>query len=531
MPLRKLRLLIVIMSLMIFLSSSSFFLYEHLSSQINNNKYTNSQFTYALKKGYKVALLKEVKKASYGSDYWLITHQELAKTVNSSAFKLGWWNQELATITSNKKYINVAIMWFKQAIRLRSQEAIVALAQLYFNLGEVVQAKETLGLLSSLSVVNKSQIDGLILQVKVAIYLGDINRAKLLVKSKQFKAINSQNMGSLVTDIQKFNVLGDTPVISTTQSKPLSTSCTSSVQLFATNISHLKHLELLIDTFQSQHVLAPFICLPTPKYISKQVVGCLAEKKHAISCNEAHWRAVTKQVNTRHVGLMLGEGGANVHLGILYFDHNDNVEVFSHELSHLLGFVDEYPLVKGHVKCQGPQRKSFSHNVAVLNKYYQGERQKIRSKILANVAWASLIKESTPILQQDFNGNSDNKTWLLGTPISYQAQVGVYIAESCNKVGQNNSLLMEIPSAPLYAAFKPLNRRTQLKYFANTFPDEYLTLLKENPKVYQMPSFHYNIALALYNQGKVKEAKYWLIKAAQWEKTPLRKSIILQGDF
>ena len=76
-----------------------------------------------------------------------------------------------------------------------------------------------------------------------------------------------------------------------------------------------------------------------------------------------------------------------------------------------------------------------------------------------------------------------------------------------------------------------MSRRTQLRYFANDFPKEYLTLIKENPSDYFMPSFHYNIALALYQQGEVSNAKYWLSQAAQWENNLMRKARVLKGEL
>ena len=514
---------------MTFLSSSSFFLHEYLSSRINDNNYTQAQLTYAVNKNYDAALLKESKKFSYGSDDWQIIHRKLARTISDSALILGQWNQNLVKKTSSEEYTHLAIMWFKQAIRLGSQEATVALAQLYFDRGDIVQSQKTLVLLSNLSTENKSQLAAQNLHINLAIHLGDINAVKLLVESDIFKVVSSNKSDYLLTEIKRYNVLGDAPKISSTQPMLPSISCITSVQLFATNLSHLRHLERLIDSFQSQQVLSPFICLPTPQYISKHNVECLAETKQAISCNEARWQVIAQQVDTRHIGLMLDEGGANVHLGIVYFDQDDNAEVFSHELSHLLGFVDEYPLAKGHIKCQAVQEAPFSHNIAVLHQYYQGEKQAVRERILSDVAWAHHIKESTPILQADIEGG--HKRWLLGTPAAYKTQVGIHLAESCQKAEQQNHQLIKISSAPLYAAFKPLSQGTQLKYFANSFPAEYLTMLKESPEVYRMPSFHYNIALALYNQGKIIDAKYWLAQSAKWETIALRKSNILKGNF
>jgi hypothetical protein len=46
-----------------------------------------------------------------------------------------------------------------------------------------------------------------------------------------------------------------------------------------------------------------------------------------------------------------------------------------------------------------------------------------------------------------------------------------------------------------------------------------------------MPSFHYNIALAYYQQNNIEQAKYWLGKAVSWESDDSREKKIRQGDF
>jgi hypothetical protein len=83
-------------------------------------------------------------------------------------------------------------------------------------------------------------------------------------------------------------------------------------------------------------------------------------------------------VTTRYIAIMLPKGGANVHFGMLYFDAKDSIDVIEHEISHLLGFVDEYPLGKGHSKCRTSQQQISAQNIAVLQNGYQGERSAIR---------------------------------------------------------------------------------------------------------------------------------------------------------
>jgi len=56
-----------------------------------------------------------------------------------------------------------------------------------------------------------------------------------------------------------------------------------------------------------------------------------------------------------------------------------------------------------------------------------------------------------------------------------------------------------------------------------------------------MPSFHYNIALAYFQQssfqqsnsqqGNIEQANYWLEQAAKWEQDDNRRKKVRQGKF
>ena len=513
------------------------YLSEYLSDIIQKNRYSQAQFSYALKNNNITALTIQVNKAQRGSQLWLSSNKVLAKSQSTAAFKLGNWYWHLANKSPKQAAIITAELWFKQAIRLGSEQAIVTLAQLYFNQGEPSQAKALLKQFTSNPAANNLAMTALILRIKIAIYLGDSTLVNKLVASTQFQLAQGKEAKDLLTDIYQFGILvnddntdyartaGD---ISDQDRTPA--TCITSLQLFATNLTHLKHLEQLINHFKTQQALAQFVCLPKPNYISRMQLDCTSDIKQAISCDEARWQKIADKVSTRHIGLMLAEGRANVHLGILYFDAKDSVDVFSHEVSHLVGFVDEYPLVKGHDKCQTVQGKPFAHNIVVLGKFYQGEQEKLRKQLLKKVPWADLIKTSTPILQASLDNSGKHQGWRLGTPVEFNEQIGLYPAETCQLATAQQPQSVK-RSTDVYSAFKPLNRRTKLRYFASDFPTEYIAMLKAKPSQYLMPSFHYNIALALYQQGKLVRAKHWLRQAGRWEASRLRKARILKGGF
>lgn len=520
---------------MTFLSSSSFFLSTYLTEQLSNDDYRKGQLAFALKHNHIIALVIEEKKTAVGSSQWLTLNRELAKNQIIAALKLGHWYQQAATQESNLMLTNKTIMWFEQAIRLGSQKAQLLLAQFYYGQGQVVKSQRTLASLPDKLSDKDLAKAVLLLRINIVIELGDVELVKILVNSNEFIFTNTKAQ-RLLSDIEKYSVIGKQQVfVDKVNSKDINSvenpsTCLTSLQLFATNLSHLNHIDELIKDFKVQQPLAKYVCFSTPRYISIKHLDCLAQAGEAITCDESRWQSIMKEVNTRHIGLMLKEGGANVHLGILYFDTKDSSDVFSHEVSHLLGFVDEYSLIKGHDKCQGVQQEVFSHNIAVLNRYYHGEKKEVRASVLDNIPWAESINADTPILQAMHSGIRDTKYWRLGTPIKYQNAVGVYLSESCQKnTDIDNSTLPNVELA--YSSFKPLNRHTQLRYFENDFPKEYLTMLERKPSDFLMPSFHYNIALSLHQQGHLSKVKYWIDNAAKWEDDVVRKLKVLKGTF
>ncbi len=523
----------LVMSLMVLLPSSSFFLSSYLTQLITTKEHNQYQLYYAVKKNNVAALNFSVEHEPIGSKRWLELITQLAKTQGEAAYYLGDWYvkkaEDISPIEKADAARNKAKMWFEQAIRLNSftakRKAQLALAALHFKQNNFLSAQTLLNATENLTgeSLNNESIDAFILQINIAIALGHTEVVAHKVIEGQNILLQTAAGRLLLNDIKRFRVFSlafeKNHAIISNIDKHNKTTCASSLQLFATRLKHLKQLEKLQLKFADKP-LARFICLARPRYLPKIAVKCNDVSENAIQCNESDWQAVAGSVESRHIGLMVEKGGANVHLGIMYLDSQDSVDVFSHEISHLLGFVDEYPLTKLHKKCQQPQLQPFSHNIVVLNKTYYGEQKKVRQQILKTIPWARHISEHTPILQKEIG---KKQTWRLGTPKSNKDRVGIFIAESCDNADMENRRD--------FIAYKPVDKRTQLRYFTSDFPKEYLTLLNEQPSHFLMPSYHYNMALALFQQGTTSEAKYWLEQAALWEDEPKRRAIIRQGGL
>ena len=513
------------------LSTSSFFLPDFLTHIIEENEHTASQLSFALSRDNEAALLISLQQSKYGSDHW----QKLAKKLAKTNGKISY---ELADFLMNNKHqddtvslqSDQAILWYQQAIRLNYGKASIALAELFFRQDKPYEAQKLLAKFEVMTLSpyqrNGDSLAAIILLTKIAISIGNVELVKSLHK-KFSTLLQTDEMGiSLLSAIEKYQILS-TVNETAGNSENYEAICPNSIQMFATNLIHLQHAESLVGQFKKQP-LNDAVCFTPIRYIPLSFLSCSLSKKSAILCDESKFDKVAESITSRYIAVMLPKGGANVHFGVLYFDAQDNIDVVEHEISHLLGFIDEYPLVKGHVKCRASQEKIFSQNVTVLKTRYKGERSAIRAKVLKQIAWAEQVKESTPILHSNQLNLRDGRLqksqyWQLGTPKGFEQDVGLFRAETCDSNSDTQQGFI--------SAFKPLSSRTKLQYNALEFPQEYITLIQQNSAQFLMPSFHYNIALAYYQQGNLTQSKRWLKQAASWENEESRRVKVRKGDF
>ena len=490
---------------------SSFFLAQYLTKQIVTGEHTQAQLDFALKQNNEAALLYAWQQTKKPSRSWLLLAKKLAKTHSEAAYQLALFYQTRHSMTQ-------AVTWYQQAIRLKYPPAFVALAQLYFEQDNLLQADEVLAILPK-GYTESTAIAVQALKINLALNRGHINVVRQSV-AEFGKSFESNPQGRLLlAQINKYQVLS---VKANNSQIP---ACNNSIQLFATSFSHLQRLEYLIKGVE-QYALNQYVCFSPVRYIAINALACTAESTQAIQCNEQHWQHLAERTNTRFVGALLPQGGANVHFGALYIDANDDIDVFVHEISHLLGFVDEYPLAKAHGACAGIQQQAFSENIAVLANTYQGNRADIRAKVLQQLAWGKQIKKSTPILQLIKGHSLLVQQWKLGTPKQFEHEIGVFNAQTC--ANSSNDTLSE---ESRFKAYKPLVKPTKMQFFSLDFPKEYASFLQKESFEFLMPSFHYNIALAQFQQGNLEQAKYWLKQAAMWESEQGRREKILQGNF
>ncbi|WP_143314030.1 hypothetical protein [Colwellia sp. UCD-KL20] len=453
---------------------------QYITSRIALNDISEAEVSYGIKKRIRKAVQYRFLMVEEQSNEWFYLAKILAQEDKNIAF-------DLAIIYHLENDVTQAIYWYEQAVFLKHEKALVELIDLYIDEGDLLKAKALL-----LTQKNSDALDKLI---DVTITLGDLQLLDELLP-----LIESPQQNTLINDIQQYQISKNDDIDLINQQANNPNKCRNSIQLFATNLANLHKLDALITSVQ-QHPISRYFCFNRPRYISIEQLNCSYDTEKAIQCRETVWSQLHPEVNTRYLGLMLTKGGANVNNGILYLDELDDKKVFIHELSHLLGFVDEYPLPSHHKICQKPQTSIFSHNISILKPYYEGSKEEVLTLLAKQIPWFDLIDKTTPLMQQ-----VDNK-WKIGTPKSYlfnhSQEIGLFTAETC----QNNST----------QAFKPTRIKNSLRYYEEPFIELYLHLLNKNPDKYSMPSYHYNVAKSLFKMNKEALGLEWLNKALKRE--------------
>ncbi len=534
--------LLIIMSLTIILSSSSFFLANYLTDKINQAEITFAQLTIATELKLPLAYQQQLTLQTIGSEGWQKYSRLLANKSDEQAYLLARFYQDRNDGSTNKSEmegsdLKQAIFWYQKASRGHHSKARFALANIYIAQNKVTEAERLLAECNNMA--NCEQyFDSLKLRIEIALAQG--NKQTLVTLIQQWQQLSGDLLSKqqqrtqqyLLSQLQYFSVFDAVQAnfesnlaerLNKKNSK-LALACKNSVQLFATRLADLVHLEVLLSKF-AQHPLSGSFCFSPPRYIPLHQLQCESGGiTTAISCDEAQWHQFAENINSRYLGIMLPEGGANVHLGIAYLDSHDDHLVFAHELAHLLGFIDEYPLPEKHLACTQKQTKMFANNIAVLasdhlnEKQYQNQdgRLALRKKLLAQLPWAKQIKTSTPIihLKKEAQGL---QSWVIGTPESYKHEVGLFKSDTCNTA--------------VAQAYKPLSTRTFMQSYEAPFPSSYQQVLTQWQNQHAMPSFHYNIALAKYRAGHNIQAKHWLKMAELQESDSLRQRRVRLGEY
>lgn len=489
--------IIVIVSLLIALSSSSFFYPRYIQNKITTNTLNSNDVIFATEHLHLPVILHAFHQSLIYSNDWLRYAYILANEQGDVAFELAQYfklhSKSINTTSLDiNRYQQQYEYWLSRSVQHQYVPAIEQLAAVFFEQGQYEKAQRLLKLY-----YNESQL--LALALTQAISKGDIKRinnlaskvdndATLLSLQHKIKTYFITSKKSFTHVIERDVSLNNAPEI-----------CSNSIQFYATNLVDLQKADNLIKRVATDPLSKHFCFLPV-RYVSLPDLHCTHQNTEVIQCNEEQWPNGIKNDSAKYLVMLLPNGGANVHKGIMYLDNNDTIDVFTHELSHFLGFVDEYPLVKGHSFCQ-VESVIKAPNIVVLPRYWFGEKEKIRNQVLTQLPWRSLIKKHTQILKKVIVSelplkqqrvlpkymkelkNGDNYLWVLGTFDRENDSVGVYQALTCEKNKYENH-----DNIPLQS-FKSLYKSTSLEYFELPMPALYLKTIEKSRTVFSMKRF------------------------------------------
>jgi len=456
-----------VIAFLLFIPTDHFSLSEHLAEIVAQGNATTKELNLAQQYNPSAYHRYRFQNAKKGSTDWLNAAARLAQHSAQHAIALGqFFHKQNDPILADK--------WYFQALRFENLDTVgkEALVHYLYDLERYEQIAQ---------IISSSEQSTILLDYLINAYLalGDIKPISTLLRSRKQTPWYHEKMALL----NKYHVFK--PQLDEIK------SCDTSIQLFATNLEDLKRAEQLIKLVE-QRAVSRYFCFKQVKYIALSTLNCQLDASKAIQCDEHIWKDNVQGVSARYIGVLLPEGGANVHEGIFYIDRRDSVDVFAHEIWHLLGFVDEYPLPSGHVDCQKSQLAAIAPNIVVTPTVLFEDRRAAREKLLEVVPWADKIEPSTPILTQAGN------MWQIGTPFSHENEIGLFPANTCDKTALH--------------AFKPVGYFTSLEYQEMPAPPLYHQLATTNLSDFIHPSFHFNIALASERRGYSDLAREWLMK-------------------
>ena len=125
--------------------------------------------------------------------------------------------------------------------------------------------------------------------------------------------------------------------------------CQQRIQPFASSLNAIAHADSLYQRFTAdQRLKSVDICVAKPIWLQDDSLSCQANSRssYRITCNLAPLAPVIDRTDATHAVIVVDEGKANTHNGVMFLDTSDSYSVFVHELAHFAGFIDEYELSK-----------------------------------------------------------------------------------------------------------------------------------------------------------------------------------------
>jgi len=123
------------------------------------------------------------------------------------------------------------------------------------------------------------------------------------------------------------------------------TSCALYLQpVLSTKQSAIQWQQLQQQWRQDAQLSSLPLCFRAPVFIDSQQLACSENNSKRIACNADALTTVVSQGQATQILVLAGQGGASYNNGWLQLPETANLPLLRHEISHLFGFIDEYPL-------------------------------------------------------------------------------------------------------------------------------------------------------------------------------------------
>jgi len=116
--------------------------------------------------------------------------------------------------------------------------------------------------------------------------------------------------------------------------------------VLSTAQSALQWLQLSTQWQQDTQLSSLALCFKLPVFIDSQQLACSEQRVERIQCQTEPLKKLVLQSGATQLLVLAGQGGASYNNGWLQLPETATLPLLRHELSHLFGFIDEYPLAR-----------------------------------------------------------------------------------------------------------------------------------------------------------------------------------------
>ncbi len=240
--------------------------------------------------------------------------------------------------------------------------------------------------------------------------------------------------------------------------------CIAIVQPVLSDQRSIKRWQLLSDQWPKQALARVGLCFAKPVLVDTRALDCSEASR--LQCNSEPLEPLALSINHRLWLLLAGEGSANYQHGLVSAPVKADWGLLSHELSHAIGFLDEYPLTAevARTVCQP-------------------------GTLSSNVLFA---KEDLQRFMEHFALSQD--------------EIALTEIDTCRQIG--------------LAAWRPVAATTNLQHHEYPLPDLYLTVMEKQLRQMQLAPIHYLLAMKAKKRGAEKRFEQLMQQAAHLGYTP-----------